>query len=249
MSDDIVPPLRPCSVCGEEKPYTAEYFIRNSAKPKGLGYRCRKCQSEIGKARYAKDPEKARARVREYHEKNREREREKARIYRIEHKQEADEAVKRYRAKDPVKANERSRQWHRENPERNRLNHSRYLRNNPGKNAEYHNRRRAQQLSLPNAYTTQQWQRAINYFGGCCAVCGRPPGLWHRLAQDHWVPLTKGGGTTVDNIVPLCHGDLGCNNSKWNHDAEKWLTERFGKAKAKQKLKEIEAYFEWAKEQ
>lgn len=111
-------------------------------------------------------------------------------------------------------------------------------------------RRRARQRELASALTTADWMRALDYFGGCCAVCGRPPGLWHRLAVDHWwIPQSKGGGLTIDNIVPLCHGVDGCNNSKSSKDPIEWLTEKLGKRKAKQKIAEIETYFEWVKTQ
>lgn len=109
-------------------------------------------------------------------------------------------------------------------------------------------RRRARKRDLPDTLTPEQWQQALDYFGGCCAVCGRSPGLWHTIAADHWIPLSKGGGTTADNIVPLCHGQGGCNNSKHSKDAYAWLLSIFGKRKAKKALTRIEAYFEWMKQ-
>jgi hypothetical protein len=108
-------------------------------------------------------------------------------------------------------------------------------------------RRRAKEKGLPSTLTNDDWNRALSYFGGFCAYCGRPAGFWHTLAQDHFVPVNKGGGYTPDNIVPACHGVDGCNNSKNNNDPADWLTRKFGKRKANAILKRIREYFEWIK--
>ena len=113
-------------------------------------------------------------------------------------------------------------------------------------------RRAARKKSLPDNFTKEQWQRALDYFNGCCAVCGRQlADLFgeHKSAADHWIPLTLEScpGTVALNIVPLCQGVNGCNQSKGNHNAEDWLTRKFGKRKAKQIMKRIDDYFEWVK--
>lgn len=120
----------------------------------------------------------------------------------------------------------------------------------------YTSRRAARKLGLPNTFTTADWQRTLGYFNGCCAVCGHP--LYdlfgtHTAAADHWIALSDprpdNPGTVATNIVCLCHGSQGCNNSKKNHPAEKWLIERFGKRRAREILKRIETYFQWVREQ
>jgi predicted RNA-binding Zn-ribbon protein involved in translation (DUF1610 family) len=102
--------------------------------------------------------------------------------------------------------------------------------------------------SLPRAYTAHDWERTLNYWDHCCAVCERPRGLWHTLAQDHWIPLTSPNcpGTVTWNILPLCHGDDGCNNSKGKKDPAVWLQSKLGKRRANRKLREIAAYITWA---
>lgn len=96
-------------------------------------------------------------------------------------------------------------------------------------------------------FTNEEWGIALTYWHGCCAVCGKPPGLWHTIAQDHWIPVAKGGSYTSDNIIPLCHsikgGEGGCNNSKGYSDAAAWLTERFGQRKAQQIEARVQEYF------
>lgn len=108
--------------------------------------------------------------------------------------------------------------------------------------------RRARERALPCTLTAREWQNALNYFHGCCAVCGRQLKdllNTHTVAADHWIPLVdpKCPGTVVHNMLPLCHGIGGCNNSKHTKDPVIWLTEKLGKRAAKKKLAEIEAYF------
>lgn len=103
---------------------------------------------------------------------------------------------------------------------------------------------------LPNTLTNADWERALTYWDHRCAVCERPRGLWHTLAQDHWIPLTDANcpGTTAENILPLCHGEGGCNNSKGKKDPLEWLRAKLGTRRAKQKLYDIKVYLGWAHE-
>src|SRR5512141_2961524 len=83
---------------------------------------------------------------------------------------------------------------------------------------------------LPDTFTDQDWQRALEYWDYKCAVCGRPRGLWHTLAADHWIPLSdpECPGTIPTYIVPLCHGEGGCNNSKRSRSPQAWLEAKLG---------------------
>ena len=56
-------------------------------------------------------------------------------------------------------------------------------------------------------------------------------------------------GTIPTNIVLLCHGISGCNTRKRDQDPIEWLNKQLGPRKAKAKLKEIEAYFDWVRKQ
>jgi uncharacterized Zn ribbon protein len=101
--------------------------------------------------------------------------------------------------------------------------------------------------NLPRTFSAQDWNRALDYWGDKCAICERPRGLWHTLAQDHWIPLTHPDcpGTVPTNILPLCHGEDGCNNSKGKKDPEAWLVAKLGRRRANRKLREIADYFNW----
>lgn len=105
--------------------------------------------------------------------------------------------------------------------------------------------REARKRSLPTDFTIQDWQFALDYFGGCCAVCGKPLfGLFHRPAMDHWIPVSDPNcpGNIPTNIAPLCDGNDGCNQSKNAHDPEQWLQKKFPK-QAKAILARIHEFF------
>ncbi|MCL2789076.1 MAG: HNH endonuclease [Desulfobulbus sp.] len=52
------------------------------------------------------------------------------------------------------------------------------------------------------------WQQKTA--SGTCWYCGRQVG-YHNLTMDHVIPLTRGGRSTKDNLVPCCKE---CNTSK-----------------------------------
>jgi len=167
-----------------------------------------------------------------------------------------------YRADPEVKERERQQQaQYRADPEvkeRQRQYHAQY-RADPGvkgKRRVYNRNRRARNRSFPNTLSTEQWQRALNYFNGCCAVCGRQLGdLFgdQKGSPDHWIPLSYDGddnpGTVATNIVPLCHGIDGCNNSKSDTMPDEWLAREFGNREGRQIGRRIEDFFEWVREQ
>ena len=43
------------------------------------------------------------------------------------------------------------------------------------------------------------------------------------LTKDHVIPITKGGKTSADNVIPAC---ASCNSSKSNRDMIEWFTSR-----------------------
>jgi hypothetical protein len=240
-------PMKKCSECKQLKPATAEYFHKNRSLPGGFHYWCKVC--------FLEDAERKR-RAKGIPKKH----------YRslvdgnlrcsVCHSWKpattdffyADRSSKTEFSCDckdcKTKANEKRR----------RLKGKRIRNTGRDRAKEALNvvRRRARKRNLPDHFTRQDWQRCLEYFNHCCAICGRQlKDLFgtHTAAADHWVPLTSPDcpGTVPTNIVPMCHGIGGCNPSKAANNAEQWLIKRFGKRKAKKKLAEIEAYFEWLK--
>lgn len=55
---------------------------------------------------------------------------------------------------------------------------------------------------------TRWWQQKTA--SGDCYYCGRHVGI-KALTMDHLIPLSRGGRSTKDNLVPCCKD---CNNKK-----------------------------------
>jgi hypothetical protein len=233
-----------CFNCQRELLATTEFWSRCKSKKDGWDTQCKDCRRGYREThrdehiayclQYAADHrEEARLATQEWRENNRERDRENARRW------QRNNPERRKQRQDEWKRNnwdwvlEQSRLWKRAHPEITRIN--------------YH-RRRTRVLGLPSDFTTTDWDYCLEYWGHRCAVCGRPAGLWHTLAREHWIAVTDprpdNPGTVTHNMLPMCHGAGGCNNSKLNREPTEWLIRRLGKRKAKMKLAEIQAYFD-----
>lgn len=66
----------------------------------------------------------------------------------------------------------------------------------------------------------QEWKEIMIFFGGECAYCGCTPKRNQHLTRDHLEPVSAGGTTTQDNIVPACSS---CNSSKGAEDFKDWF--------------------------
>ena len=74
-----------------------------------------------------------------------------------------------------------------------------------------------------DGYSFEDWKDAVLYFRGKCAYCGRPQSRNNILTKDHIVPVSKGGKTVRENIVPSC---VRCNSSKSDSDFEEWYVKQ-----------------------
>lgn len=244
-----------CKACARKR--AAEWYSANKERGRANAKRAREAKPEYykeqkrlhsesnrdniaarRKARYAANKVELNVKRKAFRVKNREAILAKERAYRKAHPEMARQADKRYTQKHRATKYRITNAWNKAH--RDKLNAMQL-------------RRRARVRELPNLFTAEDWRRAIDYFGGACAACGRPPGLWHKLSADHWIavtdPQSDNPGTVPWNIVPLCSGADGCNNSKHNRPYAEWLVERFGRQKAKQVVTRIEKYLNWAKDQ
>lgn len=260
-------PSRPCNKCGVEYPRTTEYFSPANHSSDNLTYTCKICLKEAARQRRLRQGAKPRLRsqtpghkicsvclkelpatneyfythktgqyglggkCKECRKQEYEGRKPYYQNYHVAHRDERNNSA---RERDKKRRSERSashKKWRHKNPEKWRLIVS---------------RRRSRKLLSVDDLTEEQWTTTLTHFGGCCAVCGKPPGLWHIIVKDHWVPVSLGGATTATNIVPLCHstqgGIGGCNNEKHNRPALEWLTAKYGKRKGKATFKMIQQF-------
>lgn len=86
------------------------------------------------------------------------------------------------------------------------------------------NKRRVEYLkTIGCPFTETELKQHLEIFSGCCAYCGRNCSNDNRLLRattDHFVPLSKGGSNTLDNLVLAC---LSCNSSKHTSDPFNWF--------------------------
>ena len=76
-------------------------------------------------------------------------------------------------------------------------------------------KRRSLKIKLETSFTNNQWEKCKKYFNNKCAYCGKEK----ELTQDHFVPLSKHGEYTKNNIVPACKS---CNSRKHNKNFFEW---------------------------
>ncbi|MDI6369980.1 HNH endonuclease signature motif containing protein [Clostridioides difficile] len=97
-------------------------------------------------------------------------------------------------------------------------------------------RRRKKAKELKRTFTISEWKNCKKYFNNSCAYCGRK---MNNLTQDHFIPLSKGGDYTKNNIVPSCRN---CNSKKHDKDFYEWYPNDSNYSI--ERLKDIEHYFE-----
>ena len=227
-------PKKKCGTCGQVYPATEQYFCKRAKSKDKLGWDCKLCSSKKAQ-RWAKaNPNKRQQQNRKYKNNNREKIRASDNVYRSTHREEINEKSRASRPQRRDKARITARKW-----EHTHLDRVRELKRHA------QNRRRSRNKHLLHQFSANDWDFAVKYWGGCCAICGKPQGLWHKLAIDHWIPVNNPNcpGTIPENILPLCHGLNGCNNKKRHFDPVQWITKTLGPEQAKLKLKEIEQYF------
>lgn len=122
---------------------------------------------------------------------------------------------KQYYLDNTDEMSERSRIYREKNAEKVRAYKRQYKKENRDLFNGYKHKRRAQKRMLPNTLNATQWKRAKRHFEKSCAYCG----VKEALTRDHFIPLSKGGGFTRENIVPAC---ISCNSSKGDRDFFEW---------------------------
>lgn len=171
--------LRKCSVCGEEKPASPEYFRRDSSKKDGLVSQCKTCRNR--KEKQYRDMPKNKERIKSH----------------------------------TIKRDSRYLHYQEEYRKAHKDYFKKYFRTHKDKMNIYLSKRMAMKKKLQASLTFEQWENAKEYFLNKCAYCGKEK----PLAQEHFIPVSKGGEYSHNNIVPACKT---CNSSKRDHDFFKW---------------------------
>ncbi len=136
------------------------------------------------------------------------------------YKEKAQQHQKRYYQQNIKKYQARWKEYYQKNRDYLIKKQKTYVKENKEKvsqkDARHGHRRRSAIKELPVLLTLEQWNMCLNYFGNKCAYCGVSTG---DMTQDHFVPLSRKGEYTINNIIPACRS---CNSSKSNKDFFSW---------------------------
>lgn len=231
--------MKICSKCNKKYPATIEYFYKASANKDGFNSWCKDCHKSYNKKYskeyyqenkdkllnyqkeyYQENKESVLAYQKGYYEENRSEVLNRCNHYAKNHKNEKRQYDKIYRLKNKSKI----LQYREDNKEIIAKKKSIYRKNNREKQNIYNHRRKAKAKQLPATLTEEQWISIKEKFNNSCAYCGMTEEehlkqFGEQLHQEHFIPLSNGGGYTHNNIIPACKS---CNSSKWNNNFFDW---------------------------
>ena len=180
-----------------------------------------------------------------WREKNLERSREISR----DSKRRAKEQRARKKAEDPAHFVDTARVWRKRNPERSRAhNRNSYARHRDARRQKAKERReldgdairasdraryerdrykrilqsekiRARRAGATGTHTVAEWKSVLRHYHRKCVYCGVR--LTNKtISKDHRIPLSRGGGNDIRNIVPACRR---CNSKKHARTHEEYV--------------------------
>jgi hypothetical protein len=213
-----------CKPCHAEKQreWNKNHAEASRAISKRYSEKNRGAKGKYNKAYYENNKEAIKKQGKQYREANKE----AITRYNKQHYKDNPEYYKRYQEvnKEAIrhyyKVNAESiaikgKQYRDSNPEARSENSRRWYKNNPDKARTHWQARRARKHELPSTLTAAQWGMIQRHFKNTCAYCGEEK----TLTQEHFVPLSKGGEYTHNNILPACQC---CNKSKGAKGFGQW---------------------------
>jgi len=166
--------------------------------------------------------------------------REKKLLYQLQYYKENPDYNKQYYQNNKERISEYSQIYYKNNRELIRRRCRKWDKANPDKVRKHTHMYRARKNKLPHTLTIEQWGEIKKHFNGECAYCGVNEEthlkiFGSQLHQEHFIPLTKGGGYTHNNIIPACKS---CNSSKQSKDFFEWYPtyEHYNKIREKKIL-------------
>lgn len=234
-----------CAKCKVDKPL--EEYHKHKREKDGLQSICKQCL----KLYYLENREKAKQNSRQYNASNKD----SIKQYHENNKERIGQAQKQWRSNNQKYIKQYSKQNYSGNKERLKKLSKQYYIDNPGHYKQYRadnaerikrkqrewqkanpdkcnaivQRRNAVKKDLPSTFDAEQWAICKAHFNSHCAYCGKEL----PLTQEHFVPLSKGGGYTADNIIPVCQS---CNSSKSNKLFSEWYPKQKFYSKKRERL-------------
>ena len=232
-----------CKKCGLEFPI--DNFYKSKTTKDGTSIRCKQCIKQY----YEKNKDVIAKHRREYYKNNKETRNEYAKEYYKNNKEKVDETKRLYLEKNKEKYtnyakiykktnkehisickrkdykehkemyNACSRKYYEKNKEKFQMYNKKYKETHKGKylvlGSIASQKRRALKAKTISTFTKKQWESTKTIFNNKCCYCGKEK----NLTMEHFVPLSKLGEFTINNIIPSC---LSCNSSKGKKDFHLW---------------------------
>ena len=189
--------MKTCSKCKIIK--DENDFNKNKSKLDGRSTECKLC-------------------VKEYNKKYREGHKDTSKIYLAKYnqlnKQQLYEQKKEYIANNKAAHLHRQHNWYIKNIDEIKTRVSKYKKDHPEQYQMYSNRRSAsKKTNIVEKFSNRD---IINIYNDHCFYCQR--GKFEHI--DHYIPLSKGGTHTLDNVRPSCER---CNLTKSNKLPDEFL--------------------------
>lgn len=189
--------MKTCTKCKIQQQTTN--FNKDKSRKDGLTPWCKACVAENSK---------------KYSEANKDKISQQQREWYLDNREWVLLRNKEWREANPERMRELNASWYQDNMDRKAENTRRWAENNKDKRQDGFRRRNQQKRALlfgvESTLTKSEWEDILVLNQHRCFYCGAP---WEH--QDHFIPLSKGGTHTADNVVPACGP---CNLSKSDKD-------------------------------
>ena len=205
---------------------------------------CIECKLNRNVCDFYKNRKKCKTCIAKYKKRYAQENKEKISLQQKKWREENKEYIEKYREKNKNKIQERNKKYWEENKEKQKEVIAKWRKDNALHIKEYRKinkerdkekakiwgrsekgnalrrtitqRYRARKKKLASQLTASEWLKIKRDFNNSCAYCN-DKGV--NLEQEHFVPVSKGGGLTDNNILPSCRS---CNASKNNRDFLEW---------------------------
>ena len=187
-----------CSKCNKILPL--EMYYKSGASKDGVRTYCKECTEKQKKKYKENNFEKVMKYNEQYREKNRGILAKKSYQYFKDNPKKWSQIQQKSYEKNKIKRLEENKIYYKNNKEEFRIRWQ---------------KRKSRKVLLLNTLTKEQWSYIKAEFNNRCAYCGEET----SLEQEHFVPISKGGTYTINNIIPACKS---CNCSKHDKSFKDW---------------------------
>ena len=220
--------FKKCKSCGSELPLNSDNYRKTKQCKDGYENVCKTCTSLKAKQWREKNKEHIKEYAKQYSLENEKKIKENKKEYDKLNKERKKEWSKQWWLKNSESAKIKSIEWKSKNKERISEYNKKWRKEHPESDVVRRQKRQSLKKNLPSTLTLDQWNCIKEHFDNKCSYCGKQL----PLAQEHFVPLSKGGEYTHNNIIPACQS---CNSSKNNKDFFEWYPKQKYYSKKREK--------------